>query len=203
MSARGGPREPARSPRETPRNPRRDPRHRVERLSRIERWLTLAEEALLVVLLAFMTGLAFLQVVLRFLNTGLLWGDTLNRHLVLWVGFLGAGLAAARDRQFAIDASARLFTGKTQAAVRLVGHAVASVVSGLLAAAAVQVFLVDYRQPAALFTVAGREVPGWIFEVILPGGFALLCVHYLLKSAAEAAALLGLAPLPSQEQGLP
>ncbi|MDE2237792.1 MAG: TRAP transporter small permease subunit, partial [Elusimicrobia bacterium] len=49
-----------------------------------------------------MSSLAFLQVLRRELfGSGALWADPLLRSLVLWVGFLGAALAAAEDKHFA------------------------------------------------------------------------------------------------------
>ena len=52
--------------------------------------LARAETVVLVAFLGSMVVLAFLQVVLRnVFGTGLIWADTLVRHLVLWAGFFG------------------------------------------------------------------------------------------------------------------
>ena len=54
------------------------------------------EVGVVTALLLLLVGVGFLQIVLRnFFQTGLLWGDPLMRHAVLWLGCLGASLATA------------------------------------------------------------------------------------------------------------
>ena len=76
-----------------------------DRLRKAEDLLAAAEGALLVALLAVMVSLAFAQVVLRHFGAGLLWGETVLKHLVLWTGFLGAALAAKSEKHFAWEAA--------------------------------------------------------------------------------------------------
>src|SRR5262249_23963488 len=77
-------------------------------LRKFERYLSRAVNALLVMLFSVMLLLAVLQVGLRyFFKTGLLWGDVAARILVLWVGFLGAVLAAGESKHFHIDLLSR------------------------------------------------------------------------------------------------
>ena len=65
---------------------------------RLDRIIGHLEKVLLSVMLAAMILLAFLQIVLRnFFDTGLPWGDSLVRYLVLWVGFIGAALATNEE----------------------------------------------------------------------------------------------------------
>jgi energy-coupling factor transporter transmembrane protein EcfT len=63
-------------------------------LTAINAWIAKIETIIIVIVLAIMILLAFFQVVMRnIFDQGLLWGDIFLRHLVLWVGFLGASLA--------------------------------------------------------------------------------------------------------------
>lgn len=164
----------------------------MDLLRSAERRLALLEQGLLVALLVVMVGLSFLQVALRGLASGgLLWADTFLRHLVLWAAFLGAGLAAADGRQFAMDAGERLLEGPLRAAVHAVLHVLVAGVCALLAKAS-WTFLAQEKEAAAtLFSVGAWHVPGWWFEVILPVGFGLLCVHYALRAALSAGELAG------------
>jgi TRAP-type C4-dicarboxylate transport system permease small subunit len=153
-------------------------------LKNLERRLTAAEEGILVALLLFMVLMSFLQVILRvFFSTGILWADTLLRHLVLWVGFLGACLAASAGRQFAMDASDRVLKGRVKTAVHLLCHAFTAVVCLFLLQASITFFREEYVHSETLLTVFGRDIPAWTLESILPIGFALLLVHYLIKTA--------------------
>lgn len=157
-------------------------------LARLEQW---ALSALLLV----MVTLSFLQVALRGLfSGGFLWADTFLRHLVLWAGFLGAALAAADDRQFAMDAAHRIIPPRPMAAINVLLHGLTALVCGLMAKASWAFFLQEKSTGAALFAVSGREVPGWWFEAILPGGFALLLLHYAVKAVLSAAAAAGREP---------
>ena len=57
------------------------------------------EKILIAVLLTVMILMAFSQIVLRnFFSTGIAWGDALVRYLVVWVGFVGAAIAAKEGR---------------------------------------------------------------------------------------------------------
>ncbi|MCK7524997.1 MAG: TRAP transporter small permease [Ignavibacteriales bacterium] len=57
-----------------------------------------------------MVLLAFAQVILRnVFGTGLVWGDTIVRHMVLWAGFVGGALASYEGRHISIDALTKFF----------------------------------------------------------------------------------------------
>ena len=58
------------------------------------RFLSRAEELLLVLFLGVMVVMVLAQILLRNLyQSGILGGDELVRHLVLWIAFFGAGIA--------------------------------------------------------------------------------------------------------------
>lgn len=158
-------------------------------LKAAERRLAALEQGLLAALLLVMVSLSFAQVLLRGFSLGLLWADTFLRHLVLWTGFLGAALAAADDKQFAMDAAGRLMSERVLAAVHLVLHGLTAAVCAFMTRAAWTFFGQEREAAAVLFSVGRFEVPAWWFQVILPLGFALLFLHYLLKAAMAAGAL--------------
>ena len=59
-------------------------------------WVRRLEDALLVLLLSAMIGVAAAQVFLRnFFDSGLYWGDSAVRVMVLWVAMIGAMLATS------------------------------------------------------------------------------------------------------------
>lgn len=156
---------------------------RMETLRKAERWLVDAERTLLTAMLAVMVTLSFLQVVLRAaFSSGLLWADTFLRHLVLWVGFLGAATAASADRQFAMDAAVGLLPGRGKAAARCAVDLFAASVCALLTRASWRFFLDERAAGSVLFMLGTLRVETWVFEAILPGGFLLLCAHYLLRA---------------------
>lgn len=153
-----------------------------ERLRRAESALASAEGAALVALLAVMVALAFAQVVLRRFGHGLLWGETLLKQLVLLTGFLGAALAAAREKHFAWEAAHMGASPKLQPWLRLVANACAAAVCFLMLKAGWHYAAEDRASATVLMTVGAHEVPAWPFAAGIPGGFLLVMVHALFKA---------------------
>jgi len=152
-----------------------------------ERLLQKAEIALLVTAILGMTGLGFLQIVLRkVFSTGLLWADPLLRYLVLWMGFLGAAVAAAQDKHFGADVAERLLTGRAKTIAQLVSHVFTATVCAFLARAAMAFMRDEFAAKATAFSIGSLHVPTSWVEIILPAGFILLFVHYLLRALAVA-----------------
>lgn len=162
----------------------------MNHLRTAERRLAALEQGLLAVLLIVMVALSFLQVALRGLfDTGLLWADTFLRHLVLWAAFLGACLAAADGKQFAMDAAERVMEGPLRAAVHVLLHSLTAVVCAAMTAASWTFLRQEMEGASTLFSVGNWHVPGWWFELILPGGFGLLTLHYAVRAALAAGEL--------------
>ena len=91
----------------------------MQTLKKINNYLAKFEEWLLVVIVLFMVILAFLQVILRnIFAENLMWGDPLLRHLVLWVGFIGASLATKENKHINIDAMSRFLKGRMKIVVQ-------------------------------------------------------------------------------------
>ena len=106
-----------------------------DRLRKAEARLVAVEGALLVALLAVMVTLAFAQVILRHFGLGLLWGETVLKHLVLWTGFLGAGLAAAAEKHFAWEAAHVAAPERLKPWLRLTANLSGAVITGILLSA--------------------------------------------------------------------
>ncbi len=140
--------------------------------------LARGESILLVTFLGAMVVLAFAQVVLRnVFGTGLLWGDTLVRHMLLWAGFLGGALAAFEERHISIDALTKYLSPRTKHLAALITNTFAAVVCYYLAHAA-WIFLRDEMSAGGDFILS---LPGWVAVVIIPIGYALIMVHFTLK----------------------
>lgn len=139
--------------------------------TRVEGWLV-------ILLLSVMILLAFGQVVLRnVFNSGLIWGEVALRHMVLWIGFLGAALAASGERHISIDALTRYLPPKAKASVKVVTHLFAAIVCFLLFRASMTFIGFEI---ADRHTVYG-EVPAWYAQVIIPAGFLLLAFHFAVR----------------------
>ncbi len=161
-----------------------------DQLRKAEARLVAAEGALLVALLAIMVTLAFTQVILRHFGLGLLWGETLLKHLVLWTGFLGAAIAAAGEKHFAWEAAHVGAPARLKPWLRLAANLAGAAITALLLSASWTYFQDDRASGAELMTIGGLVVRSWIAAAGIPAGFALVLAHLLFKSAdavAEAA----------------
>ena len=157
-------------------------------LGRSLRLLGSVEDALLVILLAVMIGLASWQIVARnVLDTAIIWADPLLRTLVLWVGFLGAVAAARDDRQINVDVVSRFVDEPWRSRIRVVTDLFTALVSGFLAWQAFR-FVEDAREYGE---VAFSWVPLWLTASVLPVAFTVLSVRYLLLTGFHLRRSLG------------
>lgn len=162
-----------------------------DQLRRAEARLAAAEGALLVALLAVMVALAFAQVILRHFGLGLLWGETVLKHLVLWTGFLGAALAARSEKHFAWETAHVGAPARLKPWLRLSANLSGAVITAILLKASWSYFLDDRASGGELMTVGGIVVKAWIASAGIPVGFALVLTHLLFKSADAASEAAG------------
>jgi len=149
-------------------------------ITAIDSALNKIEGALLVLLLSVMVLLSFLQVVLRnALGEGILWADVFLRHLVLWVAFLGASLAVSHQRHISIDALTRAMSARWQLMVRAATNLFAAAMCIILFDASRSFLEYEIEDGRILFL----NVPEWYSQIIIPAGFALLAVHFVVRMA--------------------
>ncbi|MFA6033059.1 MAG: TRAP transporter small permease [Myxococcota bacterium] len=135
------------------------------------------EDGMLVCVLMVMILLAFAQIILRnFAGTGFVWGDSLLRILVLWIGLVGAMIATREDNHITVDLLTPILSARWKTVVRIATDAFTSTVCALLAYGSV-VFLIDERKGGG---IAFAWVPDWVAESILPLAFAVISLRYFV-----------------------
>lgn len=73
-------------------------------LASLHLWLKRANAAVLVAMMGVMVALVFGNVVARYVfNSSLIWAEELSQYLMVWVTFLGAGLAFTQGRHVAVE----------------------------------------------------------------------------------------------------
>ena len=160
----------------------------MKTLRRIENVLGILENTLLVLFLTVTVGLAFLQVILReFWSTGMVWADVFLRHLVLWIGFFGAALAAKESRHFSINIITKRLPPIAKRIVQALLHAISAVVCYFLFHAGMSFLRDEIKYDTEpLFTLMGKNVMPYYLEVIIPIGFALIGLHFLFRAIETA-----------------
>lgn len=134
------------------------------------------EDVALVALLLAMILLAVAQILLRNLgDSSIVWADPFLRVAVLWIGMLGAMIAARDNEHIAIDIATRYLPDRLAR--------FAAVLTALFAAGICAVVfwysLVFVREEYAYATPGFAAVPAWVCEVVIPVAFAVMTVRYL------------------------
>lgn len=145
-------------------------------LDRFERGLVFANRWLLIVLLLAMAIIIFCNVVLRY-STGdsIIWAEEVARHMMIWVAFLGAGLALRFGGHVAIDNLHRAVSTRTARVLRTL------VVLGLsLFFIFMAVASSDYVWRTRFQSTAATDIPISFIYAAMPVGFVLMLVHLLL-----------------------
>jgi C4-dicarboxylate transporter DctM subunit len=114
------------------------------------------------------------------------------QHLVLWVGFLGAALAAREGTMLALATGTFLPAGRVREIAGILAATVAAAVSAMLCAGAYE--LVMSEREAGTVIAAG--VTTWMAQTVLPLAFGLIAIRTVRRSGstwtARAVAACGL-----------
>jgi TRAP-type C4-dicarboxylate transport system permease small subunit len=130
----------------------------------------------LVILFLGMAGLAIMQVFLRyFFNSGVMWADIAARNLVLWVGMLGGILATREVKHFHIDILTRFLSSRNQTWFRAFTDLFSAVICFFLGKASISFLALDTE------TRTFFNLPVVVIEVIIPIGFYLMMVQFLIR----------------------
>ncbi|MCH7548565.1 MAG: TRAP transporter small permease subunit [Candidatus Krumholzibacteriota bacterium] len=136
------------------------------------------ELTLIVSLLGTLVVIGVLQIILRnALHSGLLWADPLMRHIVLWLGALGASLATARLRHINIDVFTRVIPDRFRPLRRVVIYTVTAVAAFMLGVSALQLVAVEKEYAEVAFL----GLKTWTLQAVLPFAFFLICYRSLVN----------------------
>ncbi|HSL72081.1 MAG TPA: TRAP transporter small permease subunit, partial [Longimicrobiales bacterium] len=114
----------------------------------------------------------------RVLTTGIPGAGSIVQHLTLWVGFLGAALAAREDRLLAI-ATALMLPKPLRAPAAVFAAAATVAVVTMLFWGALQ--LIETQRELGA-TIALR-LPVWIVQIVLPAAFAAIGVRQITHAS--------------------
>ncbi|HPV29317.1 MAG TPA: TRAP transporter small permease, partial [Deltaproteobacteria bacterium] len=134
------------------------------------------EEWLLVGFLGIMVSLVLIQIVLRnFFATGIMGGSEIVRHLVLWVAFLGAGVAAREGKHIRIDVAGRLLSPRFKCGTDVLTGIFSVVVCAILVYASLNFLLVDFESG---MQIPFFNMPVWVLELIIPLGYLVITLRF-------------------------
>ena len=151
-------------------------------VQRINAFVAQIESWILVVIVLLMVSMSFAQVVLRnVFDQGILWGDIFLRHLVLWVGFIGASLATREEKHINIDVLSRFLKERHKRVMGGVVYLFAVYITWLLADAAWEFVMEEREYETMLF----QDIAAWPFQIIIPIGFWIMSVRFVLVAVEK------------------
>ncbi|MCP4722602.1 MAG: TRAP transporter small permease [Desulfobacteraceae bacterium] len=137
------------------------------------------EDFILVSLLLVMITMSVFQIFLRnFFDSGIVWGDSLVRVLVLWIGLIGAMVASRTDNHISIDILSRYLPPQIKKFTTLVVHLFTAVVTALMAWFSLKFVKMEMGDNLIAFA----NVPAWVCETIIPIAFVVISIRYTLFS---------------------
>jgi len=151
-------------------------------IEQFSRWFELLENWLIALLVISLVLFSLLQIILRnFFSTGIIWGDTLLRHTVLWVSLLGAARATAEHKHIQVNLLSRLLSVKSAHILGIICDLFAMVVTATLLCASIT-FVGNEMDSGVM---AFGDIPNWWLETAFPLGFALMAIRFAYQSVEE------------------
>ena len=151
-------------------------------IKKLNDWIGKLEGYLLTIILVAMILLAFSQVILRnFFNTGITWADVVVRHLVLWVGFIGASVATKEDGHLAMDMVSRFLPEKLKKPTAMFVHGASSFVCACLTYASYK-FVMSEKEAGSMLV---GSIPNYWAICIIPIGFMLMSLRFAIKAFVD------------------
>ncbi len=143
--------------------------------------------------LAVMVVMPLSEIVLRrVFGLGIPGSIPFVQHLVLWVGFLGAALAAREGTMLALATGTFLPAGRVRDIAGMLAATVAAAVSAMLCVGAYELMMSE-REAG---TVIAAGVTTWMAQTVLPLAFGLIAIRTVRRSGstwtARAVAACGL-----------
>lgn len=141
---------------------------------------------MLTILLCALIVIAFGQIVLRnVFATGVAWADGSTQLLVLWIAVIGALAATSDSRHISINLANRLLPPAWHRRALVIVDVFAAGVAGAFTWQALR-FVADSRD---FGDVVLGGVPAWPVQAVLPVGFALITIRFVVNAARGVAGL--------------
>ena len=142
------------------------------------------EDTVLVGLLLLMICMAVLQIFMRNLfDSGILWGDSLVKVLVLWIGLMGAMIASRNSHHISIDILSKFLPEQIKKITNFIISVFTSIVCGVMAYYSLRFVIMEKQDGYTAFA----NIPAWACESIIPIAFAIISLRYIFLSITSLA----------------
>jgi TRAP-type C4-dicarboxylate transport system permease small subunit len=130
-------------------------------------------------MLLSMILLVLVQIGLRnFYSTGMSGGAEIVRHMLLWVAFLGAAIAAREGKHIRIDIAQRILKKGPKNVVEVITSLFTAIVCVMLFYASIQFIRNEYEM-GTIIPFFNMKV--WVLELVIPVGYCAVALRYLAR----------------------
>lgn len=141
-------------------------------------WLYRIEDFVVTILLSSILLLSITQIILRnFYDSGFIWADSLIRILVLWLGLSGAILASRHGKQINIDVLSQFIPAQYKHYIFKFNNFFAATICLIISYYSFLFVSLEYQDGIYAF----EKVPAWVAEAIIPFGFLIMGIKYLVQ----------------------
>lgn len=141
------------------------------------------EEILLVILMIVMCTIVFIATVARFTNLFIIsWAEELARYCMIWIIFLGIGVAAIDGEHFSVEALDLFVPKKVMKVIRGICAVIVLVFS---------LFAGYYGVKILAFQISGGQItpslnwPMWLMYLAIPLGLVIMAVCYVYHTYTQ------------------
>jgi TRAP-type C4-dicarboxylate transport system permease small subunit len=154
-----------------------------------DRLLLLATSVMLAALTGTMTVVVLLGVFTRYvLNDALPWTEELARYILIWLSWLGGGIAMRRGSHIAVDLFIDTLSPRTRSVIVFVGRSLVLLFLGICV-----VYGLDLARRVGMQSTIALGISMQIPYASVPVGAALMLYHLLV---------IMFVPLPAQQRDL-
>lgn len=151
---------------------------KIKVINQLIKFIHSIENNLVILLLASIIILAITQVMLRnFFDSGIVWGDSLLRILVLWLGLAGAIVASRQGKQLNIDVLSQYVPDRYKTYIKQLNFLFTALVCIIISYYSFEFTWLEYQDG----NFALEKIPAWLTISIIPVAFAMMSIKYLLQ----------------------
>lgn len=145
-------------------------------LAAAERWFVAANQWVIILMMGTMASLVFVNVVSRYVfNASIIWVEELTQYQMIWITYLGAGLALREGRHVAVDVFQDMLPESLRRYVRyFVGLAILAFLAALVVLG-LQIVAFTWNQETPVM-----NIPTGVPYLGVPIGALVMALHLVL-----------------------
>jgi TRAP-type C4-dicarboxylate transport system permease small subunit len=133
----------------------------------------------------------------RFVPEGVVWAPYFGLSALLWIGLIGASMAAHQGSHLALEMGDKLWPARVRPVIKTISQTVTALfclVIAALGAMSIAEHFHDWRSAAGAGLLPSIDWPKWLVFLVIPYAFTMIALRF----AARAAGLLAPAPEGSE-----